>query len=1110
MTDLLIAGYDDETAQWRASHLQVLNWGGFHGHHRVDFDREATLISGGSGTGKSTLLDAYIALMMPSTVPFNGASNDATVGRARGADQRNVLTYLRGKRDTVRDVERVLRGDGTSAWGAISMTFVDGSGRRYTALRTYFAPAGAQRSTEVRTRQLTVEGDFHLPDLADFANGRFDPRALRARFTGLRSYETTQDFLSAVAARLGIGEGGNSDNALRLLSRIQAGHQVRTVDRLYKEMVLEEPPTYAAADAVLAQFQALKQSHESLATDEAKERMLAEIAHLHDDYESARDRVARLDRYGLTRGDDATPFRLWCLTTEYRLLGEAEEANKAARDAEKEALTLALSAETALAVEVEEIKEQRAQNGGDLLARLDARVAEARARAARIADARRTLQERVRTLGAEFPTESALRAVQDAAATFLEGVDDRLAELKRRRDEEVLAIGDLTRRRRGDAAELESLAGRDSLIPDAYDRTRREIARACGLEPSDLPFAAELMDVHPDHEPWRTAAEVTLSGIGMTMLMDARRQRQIREAIESMKLTRRIRFDGVDLSEDAETPSDPRYISGRLVFRDSPFTAWVKRRVVAGDHLCVDSPAELGGDEPKVTVNGQTSHGRRGAHGRDPRERSILGFSNAARRQEIEAEIAETTARIAAHEEARAAQEREADEVQRLAEAYRRVQDVEWASIDVASVEKEVAELEAQREAILDRSDLLVELEERLRDAAERLESAREERYRRAAALEDLERTWGAIVDRQDAVATERDRLAERPDIVLTDEDAAHLDREFRRIEPDATHDRFAKAVPRLADELQLDVRRAHATLDSAAASLERIFAAYNERWPDPNRGTTVDAYDEFAAIYEEITHHGLSQHRLEFRRHLQEVSTMDLKMLSDSFGHALLSIEERLEPVNDILRDLPFASETDRLRIDMRHLHPERIESIKTQLRELSADVTGEWTAEEADRRFARLQEFIDLIDLPESGVNPRRDEVLDVRRHIEITASRIDPEGREVSTYSTLGDKSGGESQELVAFIVGAALRYQLGDQTRSWPRFAPVFLDEGFVKADSAFTGRAIRAWLGLGFQIIVVAPLDKVTTLEPHMGLNLSVTKNDAGYSFITAFRDVALR
>ena len=69
-----------------------MNWGGFHGHHEVEVSRGATLISGASGTGKSTLLDAYLALMMPSTVPFNGASNDATSGRARGAG----LTVRRG------------------------------------------------------------------------------------------------------------------------------------------------------------------------------------------------------------------------------------------------------------------------------------------------------------------------------------------------------------------------------------------------------------------------------------------------------------------------------------------------------------------------------------------------------------------------------------------------------------------------------------------------------------------------------------------------------------------------------------------------------------------------------------------------------------------------------------------------------------------------------------------------------------------------------------------------------------------------------------------------------------------------------------------------------
>ncbi len=88
----------DTVAQWRAESMQVVNWGGFHGHRHVELSGTATLISGASGTGKSTLMDAYLAVMMPrSDVPFNGASNDATTGRARSADQRNLLTYLRAR-----------------------------------------------------------------------------------------------------------------------------------------------------------------------------------------------------------------------------------------------------------------------------------------------------------------------------------------------------------------------------------------------------------------------------------------------------------------------------------------------------------------------------------------------------------------------------------------------------------------------------------------------------------------------------------------------------------------------------------------------------------------------------------------------------------------------------------------------------------------------------------------------------------------------------------------------------------------------------------------------------------------------------------------------------
>src|SRR3546814_18784383 len=111
-----------------------------------------------------------------------------------------------------------------------------------------------------------------------------------------------------------------------------------------------------------------------------------------------------------------------------------------------------------------------------------------------------------------------------------------------------------------------------------------------------------------------------------------------------------------------------------------------------------------------------------------------------------------------------------------------------------------------------------------------------------------------------------------------------------------------------------------------------------------------------------------------------------------------------------------------------------------------------------------------------PEHAVGvSERGRLLDVRRHVEISAERFDHVTGELkATYRTLGEKSGGESQELVAFIVGSALRFRLGDERRSRPRFAPFFLDEGFVKADTDVAGRTGRAGRGLCGQLLAGGP------------------------------------
>jgi uncharacterized protein YPO0396 len=185
---LLMPGATEGTTQWKAETLQMVNWGGFQGHAQMAISPGATLLSGASGTGKSTLLDAYLALMMPSDTPFNGASNDARTGRARGADQRNLLTYLRGKIDTSREAgtgeltDQVLRGVDSATWGAVAMTFVDDNERRFTALRVYFVPRGAARSSEITMKMATIDARLDLREMEALRGSHFDKRTLSTRW----------------------------------------------------------------------------------------------------------------------------------------------------------------------------------------------------------------------------------------------------------------------------------------------------------------------------------------------------------------------------------------------------------------------------------------------------------------------------------------------------------------------------------------------------------------------------------------------------------------------------------------------------------------------------------------------------------------------------------------------------------------------------------------------------------------------------------------------------------------------------------------------------------------------------------------------------------------
>ncbi|WP_102508005.1 ATP-binding protein [Sanguibacter massiliensis] len=1089
--------------QWIARSMQLINWGGYDGYHDVALASTATLLSGGSGTGKSTLLDAYIALTMTHTTPFNGASNAASSGRARGPEQRNVISYVRGKLDEARvagtDASRdaVLRGDTSDTWSALAMTWADQTGRTFTAVRAYYVPRGATRNDECVLVRATYDGELDLRVLEPAAAARFARPSLTAM--GLDLYDTDVAFTTRLHSALGIGAAGDGAKAMALLARIQAGQQITTVDALYKAMVLEEPETLARATEAVEHFDELSEVREEMLTAQRQLELLAPMTELRSRVDQARSDLGAVDGLGLeATAEGGTPFQHWHDTRRLALARAQERANREDH-AVVEARRSSLDAQVLVAErELEEVRDSQRRNGGDEIGRLEREVVALEDALGQVEARHAAFERHRRVLDVEVDGKGDFERLRREAGTF---VADRETQQRALGEQVFAARTELAAAEQSLAAlerEKAFLAGRRSNVPEGEDLARRALAEAAGLDPADLPFVAELIDVRPEYEPWRSAIGQALGGFALTLLVDSDDLPAFRRAINNVRTERRVRFEGVPTGRPVDEQTDRTLLDGRLELRHGPFTGWLAETLAQRfSYVCVDDAAELGRHRRALTRTGQTSDGQRGAHG-GRAGRSVLGFSSDRRIAELdearrEAEVERARARRAVEE----ALANEAGFTDRFA-ASRAVGEFTWDEIDVRGAARLLEERRARLDAVVAGSDVLRSLREDEHRVSTRLRGLREEHARTGVELESLERRWSDLTDEVDALG---DSLAALEDagVVASDEQVALLD-EALAASPQKGADlrAFTAAVAGLQRDLVH--RRELATHDLAAAreGLASIFLRFQEQWPNPNLGTDPDtSYDDYRRIHDDIARERMYALQERWSRAISRLSGRDLTMLNTAIEQAVAEIRTRMEPVNDILAQLPFHDDDHRLRITARVTEAADVTSFRRDLRTLAKEASADGTPAERERRYARMARLLARIR-PES---PERRRLVDVREHVRISAECIDLDGNHVSVYDHIAGKSGGESQELVAFIVGAALRYQLGDADAARPRYAPVFLDEAFIKADSRFAGRAVGAWRGLGFQLIIGAPLDKVAALEPHVDLVLQAVKDASGRSRI---------
>ncbi|MFE6733339.1 ATP-binding protein [Microbacterium sp. NPDC057650] len=1089
--------------QWVAEDLQLVNWGGYDGGpHRVRFSPAATLLCGGSGSGKSTLMDAYIALMMPHTTPFNGASNGGVTGRPRGDEQRNVLSYGRGKLDETRTEEgtkvQVLRGDGEDTWTAIAMTWRDHDDSRFTAVRAWYIPAGARVLEDTVRVRATVNSAFDLAELEKAAAQRLTDASVRA--AGLEPVGTDREFSARLHSVLGIGAAGAGANAMSLLARIQAGQQITTVDDLYKRLVLEEPETMRTADAVVQHFDELESTKQRMLVARQQVAALEPIRDLRRRIDGAAERMLLIDAVGVF-DDPSSIASLWKAERRMNLLREVEDELRDRRrelDAQvREKRVQADAAET----EHDGLRDLLRERGGD---RLETAQRELRGVQHRLDEARaqrERLDDDLRVLGAEAGARAEFEKIVVRGRAVLADADakgsarEAWAEARRTRD---ALRSELAQRERA----LDEASGFAGNIPADLYRSRELLAEAAGLEPHQLPFVGELIEVRTEFEPWREAFNLALGGFATTVLLDTADLDRFRTAIDGVRTPRRLTYQGVHTGLRASGGGAEDRMPGRLDYADTPFTGWLQVRLAERfDFVCVNSAADLARHDQTLTITGQMSRGDQGAHGGHGRA-NVLGFSNRTRLRELEAAVGELHPALERADAEVAAAESALDRFDAERAAYARIVDVVWENVDVDALTAEQERWQRIEAEVGEENPDIASIAAQIEKSKRLLVRLREEIGAASSERQQVEDRWARITDDVDAGQALIDEATEA-DRAVDSEQAQYLDERFAtpasaKAAPSVLLERFDGALGTAGTRLTEDRSAAFDAHHEQREAMRRLMAGFLERWDNPNLLADPDLYvDDFENILDALETSGLHRLESEWRDSLVHLSGNDLTNLDSTLGRALREIRERIEPINGIMQDLPFYDDHHRLQITTRENQSEARKRFRRDLREVRGLIETASTDQEREHAYRRMSRLIGHL----RRSAPDFADLIDVRNHVRVSAERVTVDTKtHVALYDHIGEKSGGESQELIAFIVGAALRYQLGDAGAERPRYAPVFMDEALIKADAHFTKRAIGAWRGLGFQLVIGAPNDKYSAIEPHVDVEYDILKDTQGRSW----------
>lgn len=1071
-----------EREQFRMSRLQVFNWGTFSGIHDIPISERGFLFVGRSGTGKSTLLDAFSALLVPPRwIDFNAAAREAD----RSGRDRSLVSYIRGAWAEQKDGEsgeiatRYLR-TGTT-WSALALSYQNALEQTVVLVQVLWLRGNANSNTDVRRHYLILERPFDLRELEDFGQSNFDIRRLKHSFPDAFARDEFRPYCERFCRLLGI----ESEMALRLLHKTQSAKNLGDLNTFLRDFMLDRPATFDVADRLVSEFGELNAAHQAVVTARQQVQTLVPAREQYQRRQSLAQQCTGLVELQLGVNNYRESRRVELFRQQLSSLEVQVTATEGEVGRQQDVFSNHAAA-------LRDLERQHREAGGAQIEQWEAEKASLETQRTDRLRKRNQAAEACEALGWGLPESP--HAFAEVVGSARREVEDR----ERRSNESREAQFVLAAQKKDAVTEFEqamrevrALQRQPSNVPAVMLELRHDIAKAIGVSESALPFVAELVEVKPDEASWRAAIERVLHGFALSLLVDDRHYPALANHVNGSHLGQRLVYYRTGRTEAWQArPIGAGSLVLKLNVQEGGHADWLQSELRQRfDYACVESTQALRSAERALTREGQVKHSKT-RHEKDDRRRIddrhnwVLGFDNRDKLKLYTEQAQGLGDEIARLDRAlQVLKDQDDDRTTRVVQCQTLV-NLQWQEIDVVPlldrisvIERQIREARSGNTALQQISELIVKQQERVDEAGRNLRKAELARESIREKIKDSRQTLEAL-------------LRDPPFVPLTPHQRDGLDERYARLSDVIKLENLDRQTTSVVQALNKEVEEVNRRVGDCEKAIETHFADFKRQWPMDagDMDTSVSSAPDYFARLERLETDGLPAHEHRFFELLQTQSHQNLAALSTYLNDARKAILERMELVNDSLSQVPFnlnAQQRTYLHIDATD---RQLPDVKEFRQQIQQTLSHAWSddREFAEARFLALRRLVERLASQDPEQKRWREAVLDVRQHVEFIGREIDEGGVEVEVYRSGAGKSGGQRQKLATTCLAAALRYQLGGHDHGVPMYAPVVLDEAFDKTDNEFTALAMSIFANFGFQMIVATPLKSVMTLEPFIG------------------------